>query len=219
MKNDLDAVAIRVLGCLMEKELATPEYYPLSLHALLNACNQKSNREPVLQLTEAEVLAALRSLKERRAVYQSDAGRVPKYWQSFTKDHDLGSCEAAVLSVLLLRGAQTVGELRLRANSMCPFENLEQVTAVLEHLTTAGLVAQLPRQPGQKEQRVMHLLGPSGGDPKELPVESRLPAPQPADQPPPADQRLAALEQAVAELRDELERVKRELRLVLHNLA
>ncbi|MCL1979464.1 MAG: YceH family protein, partial [Proteobacteria bacterium] len=165
MKNDLDAVELRVLGCLLEKELATPEYYPLSLNALLNACNQKTNRAPVMQVDEAAVLAALKSLKQRRYVYQSDAGRVPKYWQSFAKDHDLDGHEAALLSVLLLRGPQTAGELRLRADSLCPFDSLEQVGATLDHLIAAGMAAQLARQPGQKEQRAMHLLAAPVGEP------------------------------------------------------
>jgi len=203
MNIDLDAVEIRVLGCLMEKELATPEYYPLSLNALLNACNQKTNRAPVMQLDEAAVLAALRPLKERRYVYQSDAGRVPKYWQAFTKDHDLGSHEAAVLSVLLLRGAQTPGELRLRAGSLSPFDSLEQVDATLDHLIASGLAAQLPRQPGQKEQRAIHLLAAPTDEPETA---------QPGRMPPmPAEERLAVLEQAVAVLREELETVKSEL--------
>jgi len=205
MNIDLDAVEIRVLGCLMEKELATPEYYPLSLNALLNACNQKTNRTPVVQLDEATVLVALRSLKERRYVHQSDASRVAKYWQSFAKDHDLGGSESAVLSVLLLRGPQTPGELRIRAGSLHPFDSLEQVDATLDHLIGAGLVAQLPRQPGQKEQRATHLLAaPTDGPEPETAQPGRM-------SPMPADERLAALEQAVAVLREELEAVKSQL--------
>ncbi|WP_310600476.1 YceH family protein [Desulfobulbus sp.] len=205
MNIDLDAVEIRVLGCLMEKELATPEYYPLSLNALLNACNQKTNRTPVMQLDEDTVLAALRSLKERRYVYQSDAGRVPKYWQAFAKDHDLGSRESAVLGVLLLRGAQTAGELRLRADSLCPFDSLEQAAATLDHLIALGLATQLPRQPGQKEQRAIHLLAAPTDGPEPETVQLVRTAPTPVEE------RLAALEAAVAALREELATMKSEL--------
>jgi uncharacterized protein YceH (UPF0502 family) len=206
MKNTLDAVEVRVLGSLMEKELATPEYYPLSLNALTNACNQKTNRSPVLSLDEPTVSAALQSLQAQRIVYRSDAGRVPKYWQAFAKDNNLTSREAALLSLLLLRGPQTPGELRSRADSMCSCESLEQVLLSLENLITTGLVAQLPRQPGHKEQRFAHLLlvaGESGtveqlaGQPEQMMAAKA-----------PEDERLVELEQTVASLRQELEQLK-----------
>jgi len=202
MKITLDPIEIRVLGSLMEKELATPEYYPLSLNALVNACNQKTNRSPVLALDEQTVSEAVRSLKDQRIVYQSDASRVPKYWQAFAKDHDLTSRESALLSVLLLRGPQTTGELRGRADSMCPFESLEGVTLSLDNLIAAGLVAQLPRQPGQKEQRYIHLLA---ADAVDLDQMAAQPQPAVSGTRPPADDRLTALEQTVASLREELE--------------
>jgi uncharacterized protein len=204
MQHSLDVVELRVLGCLMEKELATPEYYPLSLNALINACNQKTNRAPVLSLDEQAVGAAVQSLKERRIIYQSDANRVPKYWQAFSKEHDLGTRESALLAVLLLRGPQTTGELRGRADSMCPFESLEQVTASLDHLVTAGLAVQLSRQPGQKEQRYVHLL-----------AVDTMAMEEPA---PPhhtvsgvrtqGEDRMAVLEQTVSALREELAQLK-----------
>lgn len=158
MEIKLDAVEARVLGCLMEKELATPEYYPLSLNALVNACNQKSNRQPVLALHTEEVAEALDSLKDRQVVVQSDAGRVAKFWQNLSKRYNLLNRESALLALLLLRGPQTPGELRSRAENMCPFDNLEQVAQALESLAAQSLVVQLSRQPGQKEQRYCHLL-------------------------------------------------------------
>jgi len=164
MDIDLDTIEVRVLGSLMEKELATPEYYPLSLNALINACNQKTNRSPVLSLDEKTVSIALQSLKQQRIVYQSDASRVPKYWQSFAKQNNLNNRESALLCLLLLRGPQTPGELRSRAENMCSFEDLDQVALSLENLMTTGLVAQLARQPGQKEQRFVHLLAVESGN-------------------------------------------------------
>lgn len=204
MQHNFDAVELRVLGCLMEKELATPEYYPLSLNALTNACNQKTNRAPVLSLDEQTVRAAVQSLKERRIVYQSDANRVPKYWQAFSKEYDLGSRESALLAVLLLRGPQTAGELRGRADSMCPFEGLEQVTASLEHLVAGGLAAQLPRQPGQKEQRYVHLLAGEAFLPEE-PARVQLPTGGARTQ---DEDRLALLEQTVSALQEELAQLR-----------
>jgi uncharacterized protein YceH (UPF0502 family) len=158
MEIVLDAIEVRVLGCLMEKELATPDYYPLSLNALVNACNQKTNRMPVFSLSAETVMEALESLKEQQMVVQSDAGRVAKYWQAFSKQYNLVNREGALLSLLLLRGPQTPGELRSRAENMCSFETLDQVSQSLIALDSSGLVVQLPRQPGQKEQRYCHLL-------------------------------------------------------------
>lgn len=164
MEMQLDGIETRVLGCLLEKELATPEYYPLSLNALVNACNQKTNRQPVLSLSGEEVVEALQSLKELQCVVQSDAGRVAKFWQSLSKRHNLLNRESALLGLLLLRGPQTPGELRSRSENMCPFENLEQVSQSLEALISRSLIMLLPRQPGQKEQRYCHLLS---GKPEE----------------------------------------------------
>lgn len=198
----LNAVETRVLGSLMEKELATPEYYPLSLNALVNACNQKTNRAPVMSLDEPTVREAVQALKERRIVYQSDASRVPKYWQAFAKEFDLGNRDSALLAVLLLRGPQTPGELRTRTDSMCPVESLDEVAATLDHLITLGLVTQLPRQPGQKEQRYMHLLA---GDA----TATETDAPQPVRIiPPVGTDRLAELEETVTMLQEELEQLR-----------
>ena len=202
----LDTIEVRVLGSLMEKELATPEYYPLSLNALINACNQKTNRSPVLFLDAKQVAGALQSLKEKRIVYQSDASRVPKYWHDFAKQKNLISREAALLCLLLLRGPQTAGELRNRADNLCPCDNIEEVFHSLENLSTTGLIAQLPRQPGQKEQRFAHLLA---GEPEHIeqvvarqePVMLEIEA---------ENNRLVELEQSVMELKEEIAFLKKE---------
>ncbi len=204
MDMDLDAIEVRVLGSLMEKELATPEYYPLSLNALINACNQKTNRSPVLSLDEKAVSIALQSLKEQRIVYQSDASRVPKYWQSFAKQNNLNSRETALLCLLLLRGPQTPGELRSRAENMCSFEGLDQVFLSLENLMTTGLVAQLPRQPGQKEQRFVHLLAVESDNTDQF---AARPEPVLVERVS-VHTRLETLEQSVAALREEIEQLK-----------
>lgn len=159
METVLTAPEIRVLGCLMEKEMATPEYYPLSLNALLNACNQKSNREPVVAYDEETVLRALQALREKRFILQSDASRVTKYEQTFSKNRNLLRKEAALLCLLLLRGAQTVGELRGRADRLYEFADLADVERTVNNLVEMGLVVRLARQPGRKECRFAQLLG------------------------------------------------------------
>ncbi len=202
----LDAIEVRVLGSLMEKELATPEYYPLSLNALVNACNQKTNRTPVLALDADTVAGALLSLKQKQLVYQSDASRVPKYWQAFAKLKNLISREAALLSLLLLRGPQTAGELRSRSDNLCTFERLEEVFQSLENLSTTGLVVQLPRQPGQKEQRFAHLLA---GEAETISMDQAVARQDPVMLAREAEQnRIEALETVVAGLQEEIETLK-----------
>jgi uncharacterized protein YceH (UPF0502 family) len=174
------------------------------LNALINACNQKTNRSPVLSLDEKAVSIALQSLKEQRIVYQSDASRVPKYWQSFSKQNNLNNRESALLCLLLLRGPQTPGELRSRAENMCSFEDLDQVALSLENLMTTGLVAQLPRQPGQKEQRFVHLLAVESGNTDQI---AARPEPVLIERVS-AHTRLDILEQSVATLREEIEQLK-----------
>ena len=151
---------IRVLGCLVEKESTTPEYYPLSLNALVNACNQKSNREPVMSLDEAAVRNALRSLSEQALVRSAgNESRVAKYEHRLNELYNFHRHEIAVLCVLFLRGPQTPGELRTRAERMYAFEDLEAVHSALNLLMRREppLVKVLPRQPGTKESRYMHL--------------------------------------------------------------
>lgn len=202
----LDTIEARVLGSLLEKELATPEYYPLSLNALVNACNQKTNRFPVLSLDEETVMSALQSLKKKRLVGQSDTSRVPKYWHDFIKQNNLIRREAALLCLLLVRGQQTAGELRTRTERLCSFENLEEVLQYLDNLAEIGFVRKLPRQPGRKEQRFAHLLSgePESNDqifirqdPVVLATEGE-------------NDRIAELEKAVAYLKEEIELLKNE---------
>ena len=158
----LSEVECRVLGSLVEKEVTTPEYYPLSLNALVNACNQKSNREPLMTLDESAVRQALHSLDGQslvRSVSASDS-RVTKYEHRLQEAFNFYRHEIAILCVLLLRGPQTPGELRTRAERMHPFEDLSAVQSSLQRLMKREppLVKILPRQPGTKEARYAHLL-------------------------------------------------------------
>jgi uncharacterized protein len=160
MALQLSEVEVRVLGALVEKETTTPEYYPLSLNALVNACNQKSNRDPVMTVDEEAVRQALRSLSEQ-ALVRSAGGdsRVPKFEHRLNELYNFHRHEIAVLCVVLLRGPQTPGELRTRAERMYAFEDLEAVHSALHLLMRREppLVKILPRQPGTKESRYMHL--------------------------------------------------------------
>lgn len=202
----LDEIEVRVLGSLMEKELATPEYYPLSLNGLLNACNQKTSRLPVMSLDENAVVGALQSLKDKRLVYQSDASRVPRYSHTFTREHNLIRREAALLCTLLLRGPQTAGELRSRTERLCTFESLDEAGEALDNLSAIGLIVRLSLQPGRKEPRYAHLLS---GEPEHL--DRTVAGRDPAVVTPDADHdRLAELENSLASLREELFLLKRE---------
>ncbi|MDX1695777.1 MAG: DUF480 domain-containing protein [Ketobacteraceae bacterium] len=168
LKFTLDPLEQRVLGCLIEKEITTPEHYPLSLNALTNACNQKSNREPVMSLSEAEVQDTLSRLKEKRLI-ASETGygsRVVKYRHRFCNtefgDFRLTDQELGILCVLFLRGPQTPGELRTRTSRLCEFEGVAQVEEVLQNLENrndGALVVRLPREAGKRESRFMHTLG------------------------------------------------------------
>lgn len=200
----LTAVEQRVLGCLVEKDLTTPEYYPLSLNALTNACNQKSNRQPVLALEETDVVRGLDRLRALGLVVQDETGgRVPKYMHTLAGKLRLEPPETAVLAELLLRGPQTPGELRARAERMHPFADLAAVEEVLAELLEreSPLVAKLPRQPGRKEHRYAHRLG-SQPPATEGFAEARLEAATLAVRA--EDDRLQRLEEEVADLRREL---------------
>src|SRR5580693_1883277 len=168
----LDAIQLRVLGSLIEKEIATPESYPLSLNALLNACNQRSSRDPVLDLTEEEVRQALHSLEDLALVTPVRDARVPKYEHRIRTVLNLRRDETAVLCLLMLRGPQTPGELRSRADRLYPFDDLAVIQSTLERLAnrpatpetgsaaaTVRLTTFLPRQPGSRWSRYAHLMG------------------------------------------------------------
>jgi uncharacterized protein YceH (UPF0502 family) len=164
----LDPVEIRVLGSLLEKEQATPEAYPLTLNSLLAACNQRTNREPVTQVTAAEVSAALDRLRQEVLVWRTEGSRSERWKQSVERRWELDPPAKAVLTLLLLRGPQTAGELRSRSDRLHPFPSLADVEAVLQRLAAAPepLVRELARRPGQKETRWVHLVGDvTAGDP------------------------------------------------------
>ena len=195
-----------MLGALIEKDITTPDYYPLSLNALVNACNQKNNRDPVMTLDEDAVRAALDSLQVQRLAGPASGAdsRVTKYEHRLQEVFNFDRREIAILCVLLLRGAQTPGELRGRAERMYRFEELEDVHATLDRLSQRQppLAVVLPRQPGTKESRYMHLL--SGNAP---PAEA---APARASHSS-SDDRIAILETEVAELRRELAEMQQQL--------
>jgi hypothetical protein len=207
----LSEVEARVLGCLVEKEITTPEYYPLSLNALLHACNQKSNRDPLMTLDEDAVRRALRTLGEQLLVRSAGGdSRVPKYEHRLADTFNFTRPETAILCELLLRGPQTPGELRSRAERMHPFDDLSVVHSTLKHLMERDppLVTLLPRQPGTKEARYAHLLSGNVEPPEPHPVVGRRePAPSnvSAD-----DERIARLESEVAGLENEISDLKRQ---------
>jgi len=207
MDWQLDAVEVRVLGSLMEKEGTTPDYYPLSLNALVNACNQKSNREPVVSYDEDTVEDALLRLREKGMAQRITGrdSRVPKHAQSFTEKFNLGRREAAVMCVLMVRGPQTVGELRGRTERLYTFDDLEAVESTLHKLAEMEFVKQLPRQTGYKEPRFTQLLS---GD-VEVAEEEALVAPQAPGRGSGDRERIAVLEAEVAQLKREFEEFRR----------
>ena len=191
---------VRVLGCLIEKEMATPDYYPLSLNALQNACNQTSNRDPIVSYDEKIISSALEGLKGKNLVMQDNLGRVPKFSESFLKGTQLVQREAAILCILMLRGPQTIGEIRGRTERLHQFEELEEVQKTLQTLAEWGYLTLLPRQPGRKESRYAHLLsGPPENREEEKSAGPESPRNLPLENP------------ALAELREEVKTVRREL--------
>jgi uncharacterized protein YceH (UPF0502 family) len=205
----LNPAELRVLGSLIEKETTTPEYYPLTLNGLLTACNQKSNRFPVMELADDEVLAALAGLRMRGyAAEISGSGRVPKYAQRFTEKLNMGRRETAILCVLMLRGQQTVGEIKGRTERFYDFGDLDEVETVLHKLMErpeGALVQKLVPAPGMKEPRYAQTLGGA--------VEQAI-ASAPVHYPGSSD-RLAALEAEVAQLRAEVAELRQRLEAVL----
>lgn len=206
LPQDLDAVSIRVLGSLIEKELSTPDHYPLSLNALTAACNQSSNRDPVLSLDEAAVMEAIDGLRRQGLVrsFQGIGSRVPKYSHLITEVGDLTRAETAVLGTLMLRGPQTMAEVRTRATRLMPGDDQAGLDEALEGLARreAPLVVRLPRRPGQKEPRYAHLLGGEVSDAPD--IAPSTPRGGPHD-------RIAALEELVQELQKEVADLRSQL--------
>jgi hypothetical protein len=209
MSLALDPTEVRVLGSLIEKDLTTPDYYPMTLAALTAACNQKSNRDPVMALGEGEVQAALDSLARKNLAWEKGAagGRVPRYAHklagTLTRAYEFSRRELGVLAVLLLRGPQTPGEIRARAPRACELEDLAAVEGTLRALAgkdNGPFVVELPLEPGRRERRYAHLFAG--------PVEvARAEAPPQATQASLAE-RVAALEARVAELAAEIEALR-----------
>jgi uncharacterized protein YceH (UPF0502 family) len=203
----LNDVEVRVLGSLIEKELTTPEYYPLSLNALTNACNQKSNRDPVMTLSDDDVVRALDSLRFKQlAILSADGGRVPKYRHLLADKSGLMPAELAVICELLLRGPQTIGELRTRGERMHSFPDLAAVEEVLRELMERGtpLITKMARQPGRKEARYAQLFSAIVDDSEDVP-EAR---------PEPARQRVIAENERIAKLEEEVIALRAEVALL-----
>jgi len=203
--NDIEA---RIVGSLVEKQLTTPEYYPLTLNALINACNQKSNRDPMMLLDETTVTNALERLRDRNIVYvfYGSTSRVPKYKHMLPAIYELEPPEVAIVAVLLLRGAQTIGELRTRTERLHDFVGLGEIQETIDGLTRRDdpLIVKLPVQPGQKEARFMHLL--SG----EIDVEAFAAAQTlPRSRGGVDAERIEKLEEEVIALRDQMETLKK----------
>jgi uncharacterized protein YceH (UPF0502 family) len=215
---DLTAAEIRVLGCLLEKQRTTPEAYPLSLNALRLACNQSTNRDPVVDYDEATIRDALHRLSRRRwtRLASGPGSRAPKYRHLLDEALGLPQDEVAVLCVLMLRGAQTPGELKQRTERLHPLADLGAVQATLERLIDRDLAVRLERRPGQKEERYAHLLGEDAPEPTAAPVAaaasidataspaSAAPFAEAAAAPPRDDPRIDRLEAELAALRGEV---------------
>jgi uncharacterized protein len=210
----LDATEIRVLGVLLEKEQTTPEICPLTVNAILAGCNQKTNREPVLELSEGQVVDALERLRQEVLVWRTEGARSEKWQQSVVRRWGLDRAGKALMTLLLLRGAQTPGELRTRSERLHPFASLQEVEEALQRVATIDepLVAEQPRRPGQKEIRWIHLVGEIVEPPPAAAVEA-------PDVPHRAagsalGDRVARLEETVARLEAELAEL-RELKKLL----
>ncbi|TKF21049.1 DUF480 domain-containing protein [Vibrio genomosp. F6] len=216
MSIELSPVEARVIGCLIEKEVTTPEYYPLTLNSLTTACNQKSNRDPVMALSDSDILDVVESLISRRLVSDESSfnSRVSKYQHRFCNtefgDLQFSEQERAIICCMLLRGPQTPGELRTRTNRLASFTDVKEVEAVLEKLANraeGSLVVKLPREAGKRESRYQHLL--SGAVDVDsiaaaMPVSSTMSHSSENS----SSQRIESLEKEVAELKNELAELK-----------
>lgn len=204
--NDVEA---RILGCLIEKERTTPDYYPLTLKALTSACNQKSNRDPVVSFEETTVVRGIESLQQKelaQKIYKADS-RVPKYQHAFSERLGLSREKVAVICVLMLRGPQTAGEVRGRSERLYRFEGLNEVEDVLNELMSGEkpMVVKLPRQAGRKERRYMHLLS---GEPEIKELDVSAPEEAATQQVRAENERIEKLEHELLELRREFNELK-----------
>jgi len=210
---------LRVLGCLVEKERATPDYYPMTLNGLIAGCNQKSSRHPVVAYSETTVSEAVSRLQDKHLTHRitSSESRVPRYRHVFSEAYALTNQQTAALCVLMLRGAQTGGEIRQRTNRIYEFESLSDVEDALESLLVKKprpLAARLPRRSGEKEPRWVHLLGDEPDEASTEPSQDAEAAPAPAPRESRGDKieaELAELRSEVADLRAELARLRAEL--------
>ncbi len=207
----LTEIEVRILGCLIEKGTTTPDYYPLTLNALNNACNQKSNRNPVVSYEETTVVRGLDTLREKglaEKILKVDS-RVPKYQHLFPEKLSLSDSAAAVMCELMLRGPQTLGEIRSRASRMYKFESLNEVDEIVHVLMTREhpLVIKLPRQAGRKESRYTHLLS---GAPDITEIEQTMPEEPATVQVRSENERIAQLEDTLAVLRSEFDSLRKE---------
>src|SRR3954469_22734803 len=224
MDLDLDPVEVRVLGCLIEKQRTTPDQYPLSLNALRNACNQTTNRDPVVSYDEELIRGALQKLGRRRytRLAAGQSSRAAKYRHLLDETLGLDAAEQALLAVLLLRGDQTPGELKQRTERMQGFRDMAELQDVLTRMIDNGLVAELVRRPGQKEERYRHRLS-EDLDAADIPTGALLApaAPAAAVVPPPPrrDERFERLEGEVAGLREELAALRAEFAALREELG
>lgn len=199
LPRELDPVEIRILGSLMEKQMATPEYYPLTLNALIAATNQKSNREPVMELSESEAQRALDRLQDEKLVWKVMGGRAVRWDHNLDHVWHLNRGEKALITLLFLRGPQTAGEMRGRSDRLHSFDSVQEVEDVLRDMAAHSepLVRALPRRPGQKEERWAHLAGGAVIDTAPAAFESESGS-APASEP--LSARVTRLEQQIAEL-------------------
>ena len=217
----LDFFELRVLGALMEKEQTTPDQYPMTIKATISACNQKTNRDPVTALTETQVVEALDRLRLDVLTWRSDGARAERWEHRLDRRWALSPERKAIMTLLLLRGPQTPGELKSRSERMCHFDSVQEVEKTLQDLASGdedAMVCELPRRPGQRECRWAHLCGDD--DPQEIEVQAAAAAysaPPPSTAPsaprgPSSIQRLEELESQVSELKDEVSSLRGDLK-------
>ena len=211
LPRPLDSTELRVLGALLEKSQTTPDYYPMTVNALIAACNQKSNREPVTSMGETEVYEALSRLRQDVLVWNSEGARTERWQENLSERLKLKGPARALMTVMILRGPQTPGELRSRTGRMYPFDGLAEIEEVLRELASLDepLVAMLPRQVGKKEHRWAHLLGEEPPTVEGVTIDetSTTAAPLPTTGGPSLAQRVARLEERVAQLDELIRRI------------